>query len=368
MKLRNLILTVHGAIGIAIGLLFMVISLTGASIVFHEEIDHSLNRSLFYVTPQAEQVTLDAMLAPVQAARPDLPLWFIETPTEPNQSYVINQKLPNEHRLQTFVNPYTGDVLGVRVWEYSLTGFLYVVHYKLFAGTVGQILVGITGILLLLMTLTGLMLWTGWRKLINGFKIRWHSPVPLLSYDLHKVGGVLSSLFLTMLAFTGVVIVMFQLLPVFAAKPATQAAPTSPPVALSELMQTANAAMPEGKTTFIGFSDTEPKQILVRKRLPDQETGEFDLSTVELDRYSGKLVQATRVTQPDGLFKLLIPIAMLHFGKIGGLPARILYVLIGLMPTLLLITGIITWKRRRWLNARRDSALKLAAETQKTSA
>lgn len=46
MKLRKLALTLHSYIGVAIGLLLVIIGLTGSSIVFHEEIDRALNPQL----------------------------------------------------------------------------------------------------------------------------------------------------------------------------------------------------------------------------------------------------------------------------------------------------------------------------------
>ena len=48
------------------------------------------------------------------------------------------------------------------------------IHMTLLAGKVGEIVVGICGLLLLILCLTGLTLWTGWRKLIPDFKIRWN--------------------------------------------------------------------------------------------------------------------------------------------------------------------------------------------------
>jgi uncharacterized iron-regulated membrane protein len=97
------------------GLLLVVMSLTGASIVFQEELDQALNQSLWFVTPKAEQVSLDTIVAQVQAAHPNLPVQLIQVPKEPDESYVINQKMTGGQRLQTFVNPYTGDLLGSRV-------------------------------------------------------------------------------------------------------------------------------------------------------------------------------------------------------------------------------------------------------------
>jgi uncharacterized iron-regulated membrane protein len=88
-------------------------------------------------------------------------------------------------------------------------------HHDLFIGKVGQILVGVTGGLLLLIVFSGVLLWTGWRRLSSGFRIRWKSSLGLMSYDLHKVGGILSSVFLSITAFTGVLIVAVHFLPMF---------------------------------------------------------------------------------------------------------------------------------------------------------
>jgi uncharacterized iron-regulated membrane protein len=102
----------------------------------------------------------------------------------------------------------------------------------------------------------------------------------------------------------------------------------------------------------------------MHKQLPNQTTGRFDLSSVEVDRATGKVLQVNKVEKPEGFFKLIVTIADLHFGTFGGLPTRILYVFVGLMPTILLITGLITWKRRQGLLARRKESLQVAQQTQ----
>ncbi|MBW4582579.1 MAG: PepSY domain-containing protein [Tildeniella nuda ZEHNDER 1965/U140] len=362
-RLRQWVLRLHGSIGIAMGLLLVMISLSGAGIVFQEELDHGLHRSLWHVTPQAEQVPLDAMFASAQAIHPNLPVSYIQAPKTPTESYVFNQYTPNERRLQTFVNPYTGQVLGSRTWEYSFIGFLYTVHHDLFAGKVGQITVGVTGVLLLLMAMTGVMLWTGWRKLATGFNIRWNAPLPLVSYDFHQVSGIVSNIFLTITAVTGVVIVVLHFLPMFNQTPTAKPAVNAPTVALSTLMQKADAAIPDGITTSIELPDHDPQKMTVRKKLPNQDTGRFDLSVVEIDRTSGEVIQSTKVEKAEGLFKFIVAIADLHFGTFGGLPTRILYVFVGLMPTVLFITGLVNWRRRRTIGTRRETALQFA-ETQ----
>jgi uncharacterized iron-regulated membrane protein len=162
------------------------------------------------------------------------------------------------------------------------------------------------------------------------------------------------------------VIVIFHFLPMFNQVPVVKSASQTPLVALNKLLQKADVAIPEGKTTSIELAENQPQKLTVRKRLPAQETGRFDLSTVELDRYSGEVLQVNKVVKPAPLFKFMVGIAGFHFGSFGGLPTRLLYEFVGLMPTVLFITGLVNWRRRQCLGGRRQSALQLAQETQKT--
>ncbi|MEH1980940.1 MAG: PepSY-associated TM helix domain-containing protein [Nostoc sp.] len=47
------------------------------------------------------------------------------------------------------------------------------------------------------------MLWPGWRRLISGFKIKWNAHPKRVNFDVHKVAGVVSAVFLVFTFFTG---------------------------------------------------------------------------------------------------------------------------------------------------------------------
>jgi uncharacterized iron-regulated membrane protein len=360
MKYRNLIFTTHRFIGLLLGLLLIVISLSGTCIVFQKELDQFFYRSLWQVAPQPTQVSLDVMATSVTSAQPKYPLWFIEVPEHSHLSYVFNQKLTNEHRLQTFINPYTGEILGSRVWEFSAIGFPFTLHHDFFMGQFGMAVVGVSGGVLLLMTITGILLWPSWRSLQKGFNIRWRSPLPLLSYDLHRIGGILSGIFFAITAITGVIIVIIHFLPMFNETPDTRTVPQQGAIPFSQLVQTANQALPEGNISMIEFPDSDRELLLIRKRLPNQETGRFDLSTVELNRYSGKVIEVSKVVKADPFFQFIVATADLHFGTFGGTPTRLLYVFVGLMPTVLLGTGLVMMQRRRWFAALKQEIHHLA--------
>ena len=96
---------------------------------------------------------------------------------------------------------------------------------------------------------------------------------------------------------------------------------------------------------MVSFSP-DGETISLRKKLPEQQTGMFDLSTVEIDRATGKVISATKVIEPPPMFKVILMVVALHYGTWGGVTSQILYVVIGLIPTLLMVTGFSLWKRQ----------------------
>ncbi len=363
MKLRNLALTLHRYIGLTFGLLLVILGLTGSALVFWRPIDYVLNPSLMQVAPQAEPQSIDAVLASARQAHPNLQLQSITFPEPPGRTtYLISLKpqdqLEAEQSTEVFVNPYTAEILGSRQSDRHLMGFLYKLHLSLFAGEVGEAVVGICGLLLILLGFTGLILWSGWNNLAHGFRIRWHASVPRVNYDIHNVWGFWSNVFLIIIGFTGAVIVLAHHSPAFAALffgPTPQAQPTimtpqQQSIAISEILQKADAALPGGETTSVFFASKPELKVTVSKRFPQDfqpPIHDFGFSTVEINQYSGEILRVNKVVEPPPMgLKVALLLAALHFGTFWGLPSKALYVLIGLVPTALFITGFVMWQYR----------------------
>lgn len=365
MKFRNRLLALHSLVGILGGLLLVIMGLTGSAIVFHQELDRALNPQLMQVIPQGKPVSIDAIL---QSAQNHLSknsrLESIRIPRTPEETYQLGLKAKPDILSEMFIHPYTGEFLGVRHSKKTIISILYAIHHDLFAGTLGLYLVGISGLILIAQSITGLMLWTGWRKLASGVRIRWNAPIRLLSFDLHNVGGFVSNLFLLITGFTGVIIVGAHILLAPPAAEAEVPPPFQSAIAVSELLRTADAAIPEGTTMDVSFLDAQ--KMVVTKKLP-QDHARFYFSTVTLDGRTGKILELNKVAETPPMWKFLIPVADLHFGSVGGLPTRIVYVFVGLMPTVLFVTGLLNWRRRRLLGARREIAIAQAHLPQKTS-
>lgn len=372
MKLRKLAFTLHQYIGLTFGLLLLILGLTGSALVFWRGIDYFLNPAIMRVVTQVERSSIDTVLTSVRQAYPDLQLQSIKFPEPPGRNtYLIalqpQDQLTDEHGLSTevFVNPYTAQILGARQSDRHFIGFLYKLHLSLFAGEVGEIVVGICGLLLMLLGLSGLILWSGWRNLALGFKIRWNASLPRVSYDIHNVWGFCSNVFLIVIGFIGAFIVLAHQSPAVAAlffgsppKVEPMVSPNQQPIALSKLLQTADAALPGGEMTAVYFADKPVPKVSVNKKFPDEFKPlihDSGLSTVEINQYTGKVLKVNKVVPPPTGIKIAMLLAAFHFGTFWGLPSQILYVFMGLVCAVLFITGVVIWlnnKQTKNLNLR----------------
>lgn len=306
MKLRLLALTWHRYLGLTFGILLVILGLTGSALVFRREIDYFLNPLLMQVAPQAERQSIDAVVASVRQAYPDLQLQNITFPEPPGRTtYLLGlesqDQSTGDRSTEVFVNPYTAEILGSRQSDHHLRGFLYKLHISLFAGEVGEIVVDICALFLMLLGFTGLILWKSWKNLTLGFKIRWNASVQRVSYGIHNVWGFCSNVFLIVIAFTGAVILVAHQSPAVAAlffgstpkAEPTLVSPNQQPLTISKILQIADVALPGGETTSVFFAAQPEQKVTVSKKFPQQfqpPIHDSGWSTVEINQYSGEVL------------------------------------------------------------------------------
>src|SRR4028118_1277305 len=117
MKLRKLALNVHRYIGLMLGLLLIIISLTGTSLVFVNEIDRFLNPNLLQVVAGEKRVSLQSVLDTVRSAYPKLKVESIDIPQNPTGVYRAWSESPDKQVVFVYINPYTGKILGSRLQD-----------------------------------------------------------------------------------------------------------------------------------------------------------------------------------------------------------------------------------------------------------
>lgn len=351
--LRKLASKLHLYLGLAAFLILIPIGLTGAVLVFHDEIDALQIPELVRVEPEGTRVPVEDAARAASEAFPESEIERLELPSEAEEPYEVIFRSDRT----AYVNPYDGQLLGSHLPHETVTGLLFEIHVTLLAGERGKQIVGLVGLLLLALGVTGVILW--WRgtgKIRRGLTVKWKGSGRRVNYDLHGALGIYAVLPLMVVAFTGAGLVFYSTFeqaahsltgtPEPPEPPASTCCPDPEPPSLDALVESAQATFPEARPARIEFPVGPEGAYRVRLKHPE-EVHPIGLTMVYLDRYSGEVLQsssALEVPAAQGFGYWFYP---LHIGSFGGLGVRLLYVLIGLAPVVLAVTGVLIWQLRR---------------------
>jgi uncharacterized iron-regulated membrane protein len=117
---------------------------------------------------------------------------------------------------------------------------------------------------------------------------------------------------------------------------------------LSEYLRVGASAMPDGMATEMRLPDGEKGAVDLRLR----RTGDLSPSGnhVYLEPSTAKVLAVSRIADQPLPAQIYGAFSPLHYGEFGGLPVKLIWGLIGLMPSVLFVTGLMTWwpaKRRK---------------------
>ncbi|MGH8431923.1 MAG: PepSY-associated TM helix domain-containing protein, partial [Solimonas sp.] len=206
---RPALLSIHRWIGLAFGLLLIVQALSGVAIVFREELNRSIHAGTLSVIPTGTAMSVQQMTDTVRAAHSGAPVSRIEYPASTDKAFLfrVDPKEGAHHRIVA-VDPYRGVITrdgDLSEWPVE---WLFELHHELLVGDTGARLVGIGGIALLFMALTGPFLWwPGRGRMKQGLSVTFRGGSYRGARDVHRVGGVAFALLLATSAFTGIVMV-----------------------------------------------------------------------------------------------------------------------------------------------------------------
>lgn len=353
-KLRDIVFYLHRYIGLIAGLVMVIVGFTGSLLVFEQEFDHFvITQQYGQIIPQQKQLSPESVVNTIKAARSNFQLYRLYLPDAPDAPYLGQLVSTDNAGIEVFINPYTGVIMGERQSN-TLISLILQLHYTLLAGETGIIVVGITALLMCILSITGLILWPGWRKLIAGIKIKWNAHPKRLNFDIHKVVGIISVVFLLLNAFTGFCwnfnsftepIIYAVTLTQKPSDPVSKVIPGKSTLGLTEQLKIADAALPGAITKSIYFPSQPENVLQIRFKLP-QENSEYGESNVYLDQYTGKVLRVDNSLKMPLGDRVLNSFTPLHYGTFGGLSTRIIYVFVGLSPSILFITGFVMYRHR----------------------
>lgn len=350
----------HLWLGLASGIIVVIVSLTGCILVFEQEINNFLYPYLT-VKPEAESKYLPPSQIYNSIAK-SLPgkkaesIWYHGL--DKSAHVTINSDST------VYVNPFTGEILAVADHD-AFFHFMDEGHRNLWMGRkIGKAVVGWGTFIFFLLLISGLILWypKKWNKtnINNSFKIKWKAKFKRLNYDLHNVLGFYSMLIAVILACTGLIMSFSWfsksiywlsgggIMPKREKQPVVKIQPAPNPIVYSAdkvwYKVRKEMAVHEKNAIIVSIPDHDDEAIYA---CTDMHNGSwrdiyFDPATIEALPYSGK--RLSDLAFADWLRKSNYA---LHVGAIGGLFTKIVAFITSLICASLPVTGFYVWWGKR---------------------
>lgn len=366
--MRKLFYKLHLWLGLASGLLVVVIALTGALYVFQEELS-SIGSYQRVEAQNAPYLYPSQLLAAAEKQLPGKTLNTIKYKAPGKAAEAIFYGYNPTYYYIVYLNPYTGQVLKVKDMDKDFFRFVMQGHFYLWLPpAIGQPIVTGATLVFLLVLISGIVVWIPKRatQLKHRLLFRWKKGIrlPRINYDLHVIGGVYAVLFGLVFALTGLV----WGIPWYADKLHTMAGGTkslmynniSPyktvandslkmETAIDHVWSLMAKEYPTTTSIEIYPPRTDSTAVTANAIPPDGLRWKTDYRY--FDRHTLKEVKPGniygRLADANAGDKLLRMNYDIHTGAILGLPGKIIAFLASLFIAGLPVTGFIIWWRKR---------------------
>ena len=381
LLLRKFLFQVHLWTGVGVGVYMSVMGISGSALVFREELEQRAHPTLYpAAAPDGTAAPIVDVIRNIEAAYPDHRVASIYSPTRGRS--IFSAFVQKDGRTRTVLASPSGRVLGERP-ETGFITWLQQLHVNLLAGTSGRLVNGLGALLLLLLCMTGSVIWwPGVNKWRQSTRVDFRKTWKRVAWELHSATGFWTVVVLSMWALTGMYFsfpgpfqkVVGRLSPLTAGTVVPSDPSRGPQRAdIGGLIKLAEGAVTGGQVAGVVLPSGDRGSVLVqlsRSQPDDLDTSGYVHFT--FDQYSGALLntwdQVDRSTG-DTVLSWMVP---LHFGTFGGVPLRIVWVLLGLGPPLLFVTGVVMWwnrvLRKKWCVNRLGVQTRRAAEPESGSA
>lgn len=349
-------LLLHRWAGLVLGVALLVLGVTGSILSFQREIDAALNPALFRASGPPDPALSFSAVQRIAEAETGHPAGTIRPPDSVWPVWVVSPPRGLRGAVTAYIDPASGAVLGRRDTSASFIGITRQLHETLLLRPwFGRDAVGWLGLLLLLMSLSGIWLW--WPRGGQGGILRLlvrlrRRPALILNLDLHRLAGIWMALVLAVVAFSGVAIVFpgwFRpLLGLSRPAPLALTPRREPPLLDADAAAAAARAQAPGEVITAIQPPSRQRPAWTVMLRPEGSDPEFRVrSSITLDPWSGAVLEDRSPRSRAAAEEALALQRWLHGGALLGLPGRLLVFLSGLAMPLLFVTGLAAWLIRR---------------------
>jgi uncharacterized iron-regulated membrane protein len=351
---RKALFQVHLWSGVIVGLYIIAISISGSILVFETNLmDHRpLDGSRAITAP----IDYTEVVNAAEDDYPGEPLASIDMRT--NDRRIVTVVLKAGKRLRTvYVDASSGKVRGAYIQE-QRHGFLLWLedfHNQLAGGSTGGVINGIGGAILGLLSVTGIVIWWPgikiWRRALG---VAWAARWARVNYDLHGAIGFWTLIFVTMWGLTGAFFIFPQqverVLDIFQKDTPSKVSTWQPGQRLlptGTYIDVAKHNFADAELAFLYMDVFRPQgQVSVfLSRNPSISLTLLE-DIVRLDPATGQVLHIESTRKWSVSERIAMATYSIHFGDFGGSFTKALWVILGLVPALLAVTGYLMWWNR----------------------
>lgn len=347
----------HLWLGLAAGIVLIVVALTGCILTFEDELTPIIYNHEQRIEPAEKRLSADSLVSIAKATYPKKKIFRLYLPSEQNRSVKVTFGTKKKGYDFLYVNQYNGKILSKGKENNRFFVIMLNLHRFLLAGTVGKTITGISCAITFFMTLSGLYLWCPGNKkaLKQRLKIKTNGSNKRLTWDLHAVGGFYAMVFLFVITLTGLIwsydFVENLMFKIFDGKKEATELVKEPEGNFKKqagvyeaVISNTNSVYPYNGEIMITFPDKKGKPFLVSKE--NSESVIHTVNQVYLDSRTAIIIKPMAfksLSLGTQIRKMNKPI---HTGSILGWPTKIIAFLTALTTASLPITGFLIWFRR----------------------
>lgn len=378
--LRAFINDIHLWLGIGSGIILLIICLTGTVLTFEEELK-SIFEEEITVAPTTELLSIEQLTNTLTTVGKVTRVTIRPEETKP---YEITVKTRKKDRRGTlfFVDQYTGTF--TKSAPNVLDGFfrtMFKMHRWLLLDTsIGRPIVGVSTIIFLILSISGIVLWfpkkklkkLKWKNLKPGFKIAWRAKWKRINHDLHVTLGFYTAIFLIIMSVTGL-FWSFEWYrdagsavlgtKVFGGRGSgskidSKVDPETKAITFDAILAITKKELPFEGTTILQIPSDEKSIFSVRK-LHDKDFLKTASDELKIDR-DGTLISKDLFSEKPLNQQIASSIKPIHLGSIFGWFSKTIYFISCLIATSLPITGVIIWLNKLKKKPKKKPAIKQA--------
>jgi uncharacterized iron-regulated membrane protein len=357
-KAQRILRSLHLWLGLLAGLFIVMMGLSGAIIVFRPLWESSAAPK---VTSAGGPVSLALAAQSLAASYPGTRINRVSFPEAPSDPLMIQGETADKQRLQVFVDPASGAVLGLKR-NLAWLDWIVDLHQNLLAGKTGRSLTGIIGTALLLLSLSGLFSWlAGQRDWKRALALPRRGPWRRINYQGHKWAGLWTNLFLLTVSSTGIVLAYPDAFQQAIHAVSGEVSPSTPAsrmdpganhgghaefLPLDQYFRVAAAAIPNGVIRELRLPSRGQSAVSVTIWTPGDIRPKGG-NLVLLDPSYATILSIEPSSEWPPSKKLLEFANAIHKTEWGGLPLKLVWSLLGLAPVLLFLSGLLIWWNQR---------------------